>query len=206
MTKLLKSKLIIFIFIPLLTPQSCAQIKNTLSSKIFPKPSAPVKDTARVVSQAPANVKNQAKKHMKAGEYQKAIDIYSIECRKQPQDSQIMKEYAKSLNGIKLSADKALEKKDFGYAGKMYYFLQNNYAKFSDVDSMLSFDSTYLDTKLSDCKKSLSVQGFEEYRKGDINKALVLWEAILAIDPDNKPIKEAVRTAKLQQKNLQEQK
>jgi tetratricopeptide (TPR) repeat protein len=141
---------------------------------------------------------------MEAGEYQKAIDIYSAECRKQPQDPPLMKEYAKSLNGIKSTADKALEKSNFASAGRMYYVLQNNYAKFNDVDRMLSFNSAYLNTKLSYCKKSLSVQGFQEYRKGNLNKAISLWESLLAIDPNNEDIKVTVKTAKQQQKNLKE--
>lgn len=69
---------------------------------------------------------------------------------------------------------------------------------------MLSFNAPYLNTRLSHCKKSLSVQGFQEYRNGRINNALLLWQGVLDIDPNNKDIKEAVRTAKLQQKNLSE--
>jgi tetratricopeptide (TPR) repeat protein len=202
--KLVSSKLIIFILILLITLQACAEIKS-LVSKNPVEPSAPVKEsTAETSNQGPLKAANLAKKNIEAGGYQKAIDTYSIECHKKPQDPQLMIEYAKSLDGIKSSADKALEKKDFVYAGRMYYILHNNYAKFSDVGHMLSFDSAYLDTKLSNCKKPLSLQGFEEYRRGDIEKALALWQALLAIDPDNKAIKEAVRTAKLQQKNLKE--
>lgn len=115
----------------------------------------------------------------------------------------MMKEYAKSLEGIKSTADKALEKRDFASAGRMYYVLQDNYTKFNNVTQMLTFNSAYLNTKLSYCKKSLSMQGFQEYRKGNINKAIVLWQSLLVIDPNNKDIKEAVRTATLQQKNLQ---
>jgi hypothetical protein len=141
---------------------------------------------------------------MEAGEYQKAIDIYSDQCRKRPQDLPLVKEYAKSLEGIKSTAEKALEKRDFASAGRMYYILQNNYAKFNNVVQMLSFNNAYLNTKLAYCKKSLSMQGFQEYRKGNLNKAIVLWQSLLVIDPDNKDIKEAVRTATLQQKNLLE--
>ena len=143
---------------------------------------------------------------MEAGEYQEAIDIYSTEWRQQPKNLQIMNEYSKGLDGIKASADKALENKDFAYAGRLYYLLRNNCAKFNGVEHLLSFDSAYLDTNLAKCKKSLSVKGFEEYRKGDINKALSLWQSVLAIDPNDKSIKEAVRTAETQRKNLQETK
>lgn len=214
---LLRPKLLLFVLIPLLTLQSCAQMKSWISPKGPVKTSAHVKHTPQTptqeqtlarqnqaASQAPVQAATLAKKHMEAGEYQKAIDIYSDECRKQPKDLPLMKEYAKSLEGIKSTADKALEKRDFASAGRMYYVLQNNYAKFNDVAQMLSFNSAYLNTKLSYCKKSLSMQGFQEYRKGNLTKAIGLWQSLLVIDPNNKDIKEAVRTATLQQKNLQE--
>ena len=205
--KTIKSKLIIFIFIPFFAIQSCAGMKSTVLSKKSTQPTNnPAKDTAKASVKAQAKLENQARKLMEAGEYQKAIDIYSTECRQQPQNLQIMKEYSSGLDGIKASADKALENKDFAYAGRLYYLLRNNCAKFSGVEHMISFGSAYLDTNLAKCKKSLSVKGFEEYRKGDINKALSLWHSVLAIDPNDKSIKEAVRTAELQRKNLQEAK
>ena len=67
---------------------------------------------------------------------------------------------------------------------------------------MLSFNNAYLSTRLFSCKKNLSIQGFQEYRKGNINSALVSWQDVLEIDPNNKEIKEAIEKAKLQQKNL----
>ncbi|NMD40051.1 MAG: hypothetical protein GYA83_04585, partial [Deltaproteobacteria bacterium] len=80
----------------------------------------------------------------------------------------------------------------------------NNYASFSGLKEMLSFDDAYLNTKLSSCRKNLSRQGFEQYRKGNIERAIALWQDLLAIDPENKDIKAAVRTATQQQKNLQD--
>ena len=115
-----------------------------------------------------------------------------------------MKEYVKSLESIKSAADKALDKEDFASAGRMYYVLLKNYPHFNEVDKKLSFNSAQLNAKLSYCKKSLSRQGFQEYRKGNLNEAIVLWQSLLAIDPNNTDIKEALRTATLQQKNLQE--
>ena len=206
MTDLLKPKLLLLVLILLLTVQSCAEMKSWTSPKSPVKTAAHVKHTPQASSQAPTQsppqAVNLAKKHMETGEYQKAIEIYNDECRKKPQDLSLVKEYAKSLEGIKSTADKALDKKDFGSAGRMYYVLQNNYAKFNDVAQMLSFNSAYLNTKLSYCKKSLSMQGFQEYRKGNLDKAIVLWQSLLAIDPHNKDIKEVVRTATQQQKNL----
>jgi tetratricopeptide (TPR) repeat protein len=218
MMDLLRPKLLLFVLILLFTIQSCAEMKSWIApqSPANTKTSVHIKHKSKatgqapnlarqnqVPSQAPVQASTLARQHMEAGEYQEAIEIYNDECRKQPKDLPLEKEYAKSLEGIKSNADKALEKRDFAYAGRMYYVLQNNYDEFNNVDHMLSFNSAYLNTKLSFCKKSLSMQGFKEYRKGNLNKAIVLWQSLLVIDPNNKDIKEAVRTATQQQKNLQ---
>lgn len=228
MKKLLYSRLIIFIFMLLIAFQSCAGIKRPSQpesptkpsqSESSAKPSQPVKEPIKPEStakpseptkkpvqpetQMPVKTENQAIKLIEAGEYQKAIDIYSAEYSKRPQDTGLVKEYTKGLENIKSTAEKALEKKDYAYAGRLYYLLQNNSVKFSNLNKLLSFDGSYLDERISSCVKSLSVQGFEAYRKGDISSALAAWQAVLAIDPENKAIKEAVKTAKQQQKNLQ---
>ena len=219
MKKLRYSRLIIFIFIPLLAFQSCAGIKRPSQPESPTKPPQPVKEPIKPEgaakppepakkpvqpeAQGPVKTENQAIKLMEAGEYQKAIDIYSAEYSKRPQDAGLVKEYTKGLENIKSTADKALEKKDYAYAGRLYYLLKSNSVKFSNLNKLISFDRSYLDERISSCVKSLSVQGFEAYRNGDISSALAAWQAVLAIDPENKAIKEAVKTAKQQQKNLQ---
>jgi hypothetical protein len=117
-----------------------------------------------------------------------------------------VKEYVKSLEDIKSAADKASNREDFASAGRSYNVLLKNYPCFKGFDKKLSFNSTYLNIKLSHCKQSLSKQGFQEYRKGNLSDAISLWQVLLAIDPHNTEIKDALRTAKLQQKNLQENK
>ncbi|HWR68850.1 MAG TPA: hypothetical protein VN416_07495, partial [Desulfomonilia bacterium] len=163
----------------------------------------PVKHTSQTSGQATTQADNLAQKHMKAGEYQKAIDIYNKEYLKQPQDLSLIKEYVRSLDAIKSTADMTLEKGDVASAGRLYYALHNNYTKFNGFKQMLSFNKANLNTKLTYCKKTLTRQGFEEYRKGSLDKAIVLWQELLAIDPNNEDIKETVRTATQQQKNLQ---
>jgi tetratricopeptide (TPR) repeat protein len=112
----------------------------------------------------------------------------------------------KSLEDIKSAADKVLEEEDFASAGRNYNVLLKNYPRFKGFEKKLSFNRTYLNIKLSHCKQSLSKQGFQEYRKGNLSGAIALWKSLLAIDPHNKEIKEALRIAKLQQNNLQENK
>ncbi len=190
-----RSKLFFSLLILLLIMPSCTGTKSQVSKS--PDAKTP---------QASAQTSHLAQQNIEAGEYRKAIDIYSNEVQKQPKDQQLIKEFAKSLEGMRSSADRAAEKGDFAFAGHIYHVMHNNYAKFNSVASRLSFDPVYLNTKLTHCRKSLSTQGFQEYRQGNLSKAIAIWQSLLIIDPNNKDIKEVLRTATLQQKNLREKK
>jgi hypothetical protein len=233
MTNFRKSKLLVFILMLLPIVQSCAGMKSWISQKISVQTSASVKDSSQTASRTSGQDANLAKKHssktsasvkhssrtsiqsstqtaslvkehMEAGEYQKAIDIYKVEYRKHLHDQALEREYVKSIENIKPVADKALDKEDFASAGRIYGILLKNYPHFKGFENKLSFNSTHLNEKLSYCKKALFKQGFQEYRKGNLNGAIELWQDLLAIDPQNTDIKESLRTAKLQQKKLRE--
>ncbi len=234
MTNLRGSILLVFIGMLLPIVMSCAEMKSWILPKSSVQTSVPVKDTSQTSSrtssrqaanlakkhpaktsapakhffqtssQTPAQAPNLAKKHMEAGEYQKAIDIYNVEYQKHPHDLSLARAYVKSIENIASSAGKALDKKEFASAGRNYDVLLKNYAHFKRFDKELSFNSIYLNEKLSYCKKAIFKQGFQEYRKGNLSEAIELWQNLLVIDPQNKDIKKALRTATLQQKNLQE--
>jgi tetratricopeptide (TPR) repeat protein len=184
------SKWILLVLALIFIVPSCAGTKNR------PSPNIPV--------QEPVQAATLARQHIDAGEYQQAINDYKSEYQNRPQDQALVKEYVKGLKDIKTAADKAVGEEDYASAGRIYDILLKNYAGFRDFSQELSFDKVRLTAKLSHCKKSLSAQGFQEYRKGNLGEAIALWQSLLAIDPDNADIKGAVKTAKLQQKNLQE--
>ena len=204
MTNLRGSILLVFIGMLLPIVMSCAEMKSWISPKSSVQTSAPVKDSSQISIQVSAQAVNPAKEHMEAGEYQKAIDVYNVEYQKHPHDLSLAREYVKSIKNIASTADKALDEKDFASAGRNYDVLLKNYAHFKGFDKELSFNSIYLNEKLSYCKKAIFKQGFQEYRKGNLSEAIALWQDLLVIDPQNTDIKKALRTAKLQQKNLQE--
>ena len=233
MTNLLRSKQLVFILMILPIIQSCAGMKSWISPKNSVQTSAPVKDSSQTSSRpsgqdahlakkhsakTPAPVKdssqtstqtsgqdaNLAQKYIDAGEYQKAIDAYNVEYQKHPHDLSLAREYVKSIENIASAADKALDAKDFASAGRNYDVLLKNYAHFKGFDKQLSFKSVYLNEKLCYCKKAMFKQGFKEYRKGNLSEAIELWQDLLVIDPQNTDIKKALKTAKFQQKNLQE--
>jgi tetratricopeptide (TPR) repeat protein len=145
-----------------------------------------------------------ARGHLQAGEYQKAIDVYHAGYQKSPGDQKLLDAYVQALDHMAASANQALDRQAVGAAGKTYDILLKNYVRFSGFEGQLAFTPASLNEKLNYCKKTLFKQGFEEYRKGNLSQSIALWEDLLVIDPRNADIKEALRIAKLQQKNLHE--
>jgi tetratricopeptide (TPR) repeat protein len=169
---------------------------------------ASVQETAQTRQPPKASFQpsTHARQHLEAGEYQKAIDDFRDEYRKGPHDQALIKEYAKTLEEIKMVADRASEKEDFVSAGKTYKVLLHNYPHFNGFTHRLSFDRPQVNTKLTECKTALSKKGFQEYRQGDLSEAISLWQGYLTIDPNNSDIKKALNTARMQQRNIHQMK
>ena len=202
MMKIRRPKLLVFMLLILPVVWSCAQMKGRTSPAEVPAP--PAKDTSQTSMSQAARASGMAKKHLDAGDYQKAIAIYEGVRKNHPHDRAILKEYAKSIEYIKTAADEAFNREEFVSACRSYDVLLKKHQDLEGLNMKLSFDSTRLDENFSCCKNMLSKQGFEEYRKGNLSQAIVLWQTLHDIDPDNAVIQKALETAKLQQKNLSE--
>jgi len=184
--------------------ESPPPVQAQLASK--PPAQAPAVHKPAASPSEPAQPEPSPKQCMEAGEYQKALEEYGVRYRKHPRDLSLTKEYAKSVEAVKSAADKACDEKEYAAAGRIYDLLLKRYPQFKNFAHMLTFNKAYLDQKLSLCKKSLSVMGFQEYRKGDLNEAITMWRGLLMIDPHNEDIRKALNTATEQQKNLQTKK
>ncbi|MCK7515369.1 MAG: hypothetical protein MZV70_72890 [Desulfobacterales bacterium] len=109
-------------------------VHTTAHVKHPPKEQAPVSAKAAQPSQSPVQTPSPARKYLEEGEYQKAIDDYSAEYRKNPQNQALVKEYAKKgLDDMKTSADKASGKFDFASAGRIYSLLLGEHGQFQRV-------------------------------------------------------------------------
>jgi len=148
-------------------------------------------------------IEEQVSSHLKAGEFRKAIDLFNETYQKHPQDPTVRSGYIKTLESIKSSGDRAFEKSDFALAGCVYGLLLKNYSSVGRLNGSLSFNREGLTARIRDCKKILFENGLKQYRSGNLNQAISLWESILVFDPENQEIKKAVDMASLQSKNLQ---
>ena len=146
----------------------------------------------------PAQVKPQA-----ANEYQGILNDWKARQAKNPRNQEITKNYARAVEEMKTSADRAYEKENYALSGRIYGTLLKNYAGFKAFAKGLSFDRQELKDRLSSCKTALYQKGFEHYRNNQLNEAIQSWQGLLSIDPHNEDIRKAVNTAILQRKTLQ---
>ncbi|MDJ0720586.1 MAG: hypothetical protein QNJ04_03105 [Desulfobacterales bacterium] len=179
---------------------SCADTQQWFASHTPDKP--PARATKAPPDMRPSI--DRARRCMQAGDYQKAIDTYHAAYRRAPHDAMLVESYTASLEEMATAADQALERQAIGEAGKTYNILLKNFARFEGFEPDLALSRTELEEKRTYCKRTLFRQGFQAYRQGDLDRSIALWEDYLVLDPDNADISEALRTARLQQKNLQE--
>jgi tetratricopeptide (TPR) repeat protein len=137
-----------------------------------------------------------------SNDYQDILNDWKAEHARNPKNQEIMKNYAKAVEGIKTEADKAYEKENYASSGRIYGMLLKNYPGFKRFGKLLSFDRQQLKDRLSSCKTVLYQRGFEQYRNNHLNEAILSWQSLLSIDPHNEDIRKAVNTAVLQRKNL----
>jgi tetratricopeptide (TPR) repeat protein len=170
---------------------SCADIRRSIVD--YPPPPPPPQ-------------KIEPERYLTKGEYQKALDLYRLIYYDNPKDPVLTHKYIKTIESIKKDANIAFDKDDLSLAGRIYKILLGNYQHFSNFEHMLSFDTVFLNHRLDECSKTLFTRGLEQYRKGNIEDAISLWESQLIFEPDNAEVIKAIETARIQLINLQEKK
>jgi tetratricopeptide (TPR) repeat protein len=145
-----------------------------------------------------ALVDSQAQQAMKAGNFGKALDTYQTALKDHLGDAVWSARYMAIVNEVKAAGDKALGAKDFAQAGRVYALLLKNFPSFGERQPAVAFGKTDLAEGIAVCRDGLTKAGLEEYRKGNLAKAIAVWEDLLAFDPDNAEIKNAVDTARTQ--------
>jgi tetratricopeptide (TPR) repeat protein len=139
---------------------------------------------------------------LKSGDPAKALDTYAEAFKEIPGDGDLVAKYFRIVREVKAAGDKALVGKDFAQAGKLHSLLFRRYPFFEGMKPGLPFGRPDLTAALALCRDGLTKAGLAEYRKGDLAKAIAVWEALLAFDPGNTEIKKAVDTAKTQLKGI----
>jgi tetratricopeptide (TPR) repeat protein len=170
---------------------SCAYVKKT---GLYPlnKENAEVERTI-----------TQSKQDFIIGDYSRAIEVYKFSFANYPENQKLLSNYLATLENIKRVADRSFEKKDYNLAGKTYYALLSQYSYFKNVAQLLSFDSEFLNARVTECRSFVSGEGFEQYRKGNVRGAISIWKNLLAFNPNNTYIRNAIDKATIQLRTLE---
>jgi len=145
-----------------------------------------------------AAVENSAAQAAKAGSFAKAIGIFQTALKENPDYAELTAKYRGTLNEIKAIGDDAFGVEDFVRAGMINVLLLRNFASFEGLKPPVAFSREALRDCITACRETLTKSGLAEYRKGNLAKAIAVWEGLLSFDPDNAEIKKAVTTAKTQ--------
>ncbi len=144
----------------------------------------------------------QAESFLKARDFQGGIDIYKSLIQQYPSDSAVRNSYLNLLESIKRQADFDFERKDLAAAGRSYRILLKNHSSINHLKRFLSYKAGLLKARIETCRKILFEEGLQQYRSGDLTRAISTWRDILSFDPENQEVKKATDKAVFQSKNL----
>jgi tetratricopeptide (TPR) repeat protein len=144
----------------------------------------------------------QAQKSLQERDFKRAFNAYKIAGMERAKDSDLMASYKYLLEEVKRLADAALAGKDFKTAGAGYASLLKEFAVAREVGQLPSYTLQSLEEGLNNCRTQITRMGMEEYRKGNLRGAIVLWQSLLEFDPGNAEIQKAVETATEQIRKL----
>jgi hypothetical protein len=146
----------------------------------------------------------RARQSLAEGDYLKVLDGYKAlpqDTLKDPGQSAGLRRIMEETRGL---ADQALNRKDFVAAGKAYAVLWREYVLAQNAGLTLSFSRAETEEGLKKCRAQLTREGLDQYRKGNLKEAIVIWQGLLQFDPDNAEIRKAVDTATEQLKKLKQ--
>ena len=149
-------------------------------------------------------VRKEVQQDLNTGRFQKVINTYRNLNTKYPINRLILSDYTKALNDIQGIAQKATAMKNYAVACKCYMVLLKNYGYFEEFSQQLPFDKESLNESITECRTLLFTKGLNEYRDGNLQDAISTWRSLLAFTPYDKETKQALDTAVVQMKKIQQ--
>ena len=147
----------------------------------------------------------QFRQEIGAGNYAKAVGAYQAVLKDYPVDAAVKTRYANGVTEIKEIAAKALAAKEFALAGRIDGLLLKNLESFEGLamaDGGAGLSREELEDAIRQCTAAMTLDGLGEYRKGNLENAIAIWEELLSFDPANPEVRKAVETARAQMAKL----
>ena len=121
----------------------------------------------------------ESRRSLAAGDFQTAIDAYGAPYRRNPGNKKLAADFIRTVEGIKLTADRALAQRDYALAGRIYRTLLANEADFDPFAADLTFRKETLEVAERSSRIALvEVQAGQDIRAGDFAAAGDLYPAL----------------------------
>lgn len=146
-----------------------------------------------------------ARHALKSRQYLNAIEAYAVSLQNYPDDQALKKSFIDTVEEIHQTGERALKSGNLIVAGNSYSALLRKYGLFEKSAVTLPFNKKSVEDGLKQCRNLLTRKGLEQYRKGDLQAAISIWEDILKFDPDNVEIKKAIENAEYQLKKIKKE-
>lgn len=136
--------------------------------------------------------------------YRRALEV--VTDRQQPHQPVVgmEKEYLAAVNGLLELGEEALSSSDYGDAGQNFNAALDVYPVESSLIGKIKVSERRLKVYLETCSNKLMEKGLEEYRRGELDKAIKTWKVIIAFSADRNDARKAIETATVQKKSLHE--
>jgi len=140
----------------------------------------------------------QSRREIVLGNYARALGIYRAALGDYPGNASLKAGYGGVAAELGAAAAKAVGAGDHALAGRVNTALLEHLPSLEELGIGTGLDRTKLAAAVRDSSVHLTNRGLEEYRKGNLERAVLAWESLLVFDPGNEEVAKAVRTAKAQ--------
>ncbi len=167
---------------------------SSLPHPSLPIPSAPV---------SPADRAYEAGLSALSGEnYEIALEMFAAAWKENPGHPGVARDFPEALISLKKSGDQAMKQGRLEDAGRRWEATTRYMSHPAEKGRPLPFTKTELRGGIDRLSASLMEKGLVEYRKGNLEAAIVFWRSILAYDPSHAEAARSVQTASTQLENL----
>jgi tetratricopeptide (TPR) repeat protein len=139
---------------------------------------------------------------MAEGNYERALEMFTAAWKESPGHAGVARDFSDALSGLKKSGDEAFRQGRLEEAGRRWSAAIRYLSNLAEKGKPLPFTKAELQAGIDKASDALMEKGLVEYRKGNIEAAIVIWKSILAYDPSHAEAARSVRTAATQLENL----
>lgn len=139
-----------------------------------------------------------------AGDYLEVLKLIDRRLRAGESTSDFASVYPEAVNGLLRQARRDQKQARLAPAGRRFRQALGFYPEEASLRARIEMSAAQIDQALVSCRDALMERGLAFYRDGRLSEAIDLWKGILTFSPSHQPAVQAIRTAEIQRRNLEE--